>query len=157
MATAYASTAYMTARTFDAPAVNAICNHPLVLPGLSLGAESIDVTDLLADRRNLAFMGAHGGAVFHWTGPRIYAAHDFFLPEGRGRWALAASREMLSRVFAEYGARMVWAETPVENRACRMFNRWLGFKSLGVALVPPLPGSAPIELETFIMEAPSCR
>lgn len=146
----------MTWRTYDAAAVNAIANHPDVLPGLAMGGDSVDVTTLLADRRNVAFLGEHGGALFHRTAPDVYAAHDFFAPEGRGRWALAASREMLRTMFLEYGARLIWAETPVENRACRMFNRWLGFASRGVCSAPWHPGSDPINMETFVMEASQC-
>lgn len=143
----------MTARTFDAASVNAVCNHPSVHPGLSLGMGEIDVTDLLEDHRNIAFLGEFGGAVFHRSAPGVYAAHDYFLPEGRGKWALAASREMLAAMFADHAATMIWAETPVENSACRMFNRWLGFKSLGRSDVPVLAGHAPRTVETFVMEA----
>jgi hypothetical protein len=143
----------LTEQVFDAVRVNAVCNHPDVLPGLSLGRGEVDVSGLVADRRNLFFLGEHGGALFHRTGPGVYAAHDFFLPSGRGNWALRASREMLAHVFAG-GARLIWAETPVENRACRMFNRWLGFKSEGVSTHTPVPGMDPITAETFVMERP---
>lgn len=152
MATAPNIVAPLTLRTFDAEAVNAVCNHPAVNPTLSLGTGSIDVSALVADQRNLFFMGEHGGAMFHRTGPGVYAAHDFFLPEGRGEWALRASREMLARVFA-LGARLIWAETPVENRACRLFNRWLGFRSEGLSTVTLIPGAHPVQVETFVMEA----
>lgn len=135
-------------RTYDADAINAVCNHPEVLPSLSLGSGAVDVSALIENPRNLFFIGAHGGAMFHWCAPGIYAAHDFFLPEGRGGWALKASRFMLDTVFYEFRARLVWAETPTENRACRMFNRWLGFKSEGVTRSP-----AGYDAETFVMEA----
>ena len=140
-------------RCYDAASINAVCNHPEVLPSLALGLGEIDATYLLADKRNVAFLGAHGGALFHRTAPGVYAAHDFFLPEGRGQWALRASREMLDRMFGEFRARLIWAETPVENRACRMFNRWLGFKSEGVSITPLYAGAEPTEIETFVMEA----
>lgn len=152
MATAPQIDPVMTQRTFDAAAVNAVCNHPAVLPSLSLGMDAIDVTPLMADDRNLFFLGEYGGALFHRTAPGVYAAHDFFLPEGRGPWALSASREMLQRMFYDFDARLIWAETPTENRACRLFNRWLGFKSEGVSIVPAMAGHPPIEVETFIME-----
>lgn len=133
MAQLWPSMEELTARCYNAAAINSVCNHPAVLPTVAMGTATIDVSDLLADRRNIAFLGLHGGAFFHRTGPGVYAAHDFFLPGGRGQWALRASREMLARMFREYGARLIWAETPVENRACRLFNRWLGFKSEGVS------------------------
>lgn len=157
MATAPQIDTSMTHRTYNAGAVNAVCNHADVLPSLSLGMGAVDVSSLIADDRNLFFMGEFGGALFHRTAPAVYAAHDFFLPEGRGNWALRASREMLARVLHDFKARLIWAETPVENRACRLFNRWLGFKSEGVSFVPALPGHDPIEVETFIMEGNRCQ
>jgi hypothetical protein len=153
LATAPISAYDLTARTFDAAAVNRVCNHPEVHPTLSLGKGVIDVSAAMANRLNLFFMGEHGGAFFHLSGPRIYDAHDYFLPSGRGRWALDASREMLARMFAEHGARLIWAQTPVENRACRLFNRWLGFRSEGVSCVQLVPDDEPVSVETFVMES----
>lgn len=146
----------IVSRCYDAVAINRVCNHPEVLPGLALGAESVDVTRLVSDERNIAYLGEFGGALFHRTGPGVYAAHDFFLPEGRGAWALAASRFMLADMLSDASTRLIWAETPVENRGCRMFNRWLGFVSEGVARAIPFGGSEPIEVETFVMEAKPC-
>lgn len=141
----------IVARTFDAAAVNAVCNDPAVLPTLSLGQGHIDVSRLIADERNVFYLGEHGGAMFHRVAPRTYAAHDFFLPSGRGKWALAASRHMLG-LMIDGGARLIFAETPVENRGCRMFNRWLGFTSEGVSEVELIPGQSQ-QIETFVMEA----
>ncbi|MBI0474217.1 hypothetical protein D9601_02405 [Sphingomonas sp. MA1305] len=60
---------------------------------------------------------------------------------------------MLAKMFDQFAARLIWAETPVENRACRMFNRWLGFKSEGVTTAALYPGAEPSQIETFVMEA----
>lgn len=139
-------------REWRADAVNAVCNHPAVLPTLSLGMGEVDVSGLMADPRNVFFLGEHGGAMFHRTGPGVYAAHDFFLPSGRGAWALRASRYMLEYMLDVMSARLIWAETPIENRACRMFNRWLGFKSEGVSDVVLVPGYDAVAVETFVME-----
>ena len=146
----------LVVRTTDAAVVNAVFNHPAVFPTLSLGVEGpLDMSPLLESPRNLCFMGEHGGAILVWTGPGVYDAHDFILPEGRGRWAKIACRQILDLAFDTYGARMVWAQTPVENRACRMFNRILGFRSQGVETAVLIPGSDPQPVEIFIMEA-SC-
>jgi hypothetical protein len=100
-------------------------------------------------------MGEHGGAILVWCGPGIYDAHDFILPEGRGAWARKACLQILHKAFREHGARLVWAQTPVENRACKLFNRILGFKSRGTE---EAPSSCPARLlamvEIFTMEAP---
>jgi hypothetical protein len=139
-------------RSLDADAINRICNHPEVLPSLSLHLETIDVSGLLADKRNVAFLGEFGGALFHWCAPGVYAAHDFFLPQGRGKWALKASRFMLAEMFGNFRARMIWAQTPIDLHACRLFNRWLGFKSEGISKQSLAPGWDPIAVETFVME-----
>lgn len=147
----------MIRRTFDAADINPIVNHPAVLPSLALGAfDEIDMQPLLDNQRNICLFGEFGGAILVWTGPGIYDAHDFILPEGRGKWAKSACRLMLQSVFDHYGARMIWAQTPVENRACRMFNRLLGFKSEGIETIIPIPGHPPHEVEMFVMEKSQC-
>lgn len=145
------------ARTYDAEAVNAFCNDPDVLPGLCLGLDHVDVTQAIADDRNVFFIGEHGGAFFHWSAPGTYDAHDFFVKEGRGSWAKAASFSMLIAMFHDYGARLLWAQTPVENKACRVFNRILGFKSEGFSRVRLMPDADPVEVETFVMEEAPCQ
>lgn len=144
----------IVARCFDPAAVNAIANHPDVLPGLGLGFDALDVTPLIENPRNLCYLGEHGGAILVWTGPGIYDAHDFILPEGRGTWARKACLSILAKAFGEHRAKMVWAQTPVENRACRMFNRLLGFVSHGTEPAILIPGTPPREVEIFVMEAP---
>jgi len=144
------STAVM--RVFDAAQVNAVVNHPAVLAGLSLGFDYLDVTPLIENPRNVFLMGEQGGAMFIWSAPGVYDAHDYFLPEGRGKWAMAASFAMLGIMFDAYGAEMIWAQTPIENRACRLFNRILGFKSGGTESAILIPGHPPCEVELFVLK-----
>lgn len=139
-------------RCFDASAVNALINHPAIQPGLNLGMGDLDVTPLIDNPRNVILLGQHGGAMFVWCGPGIYDAHDFFLPEGRGKWAMKASLTMLAMMFDGHGAEMIWAQTPVENRACRFFNRRLGFKSRGTEQAILIPGQPPQEVELFVLK-----
>ena len=123
-----------------------------MLPGLSLGiTDSIDLAPLLADHRNILILGDYGFALLLWSAPGVYDVHDAVLPEGRGKWALAAGKLVLDYAFDAYGARLVWTSTPVENRASRMFNRMLGFRSEGIHDVP-VPGSASRPMEYFTME-----
>jgi hypothetical protein len=138
--------------TRDVTRANEIANHPEVLPGLSLGiADSLDLAPLLADPRNILLMGDHGFALLLWSAPGVYDVHDAVLPEGRGKWAIAAGKLVLDYAFDAYGARMLWTSTPVENRASRMFNRILGFKSAGIHEVP-VPGHPSRPMEYFTME-----
>jgi hypothetical protein len=64
---------------------------------------------------------------------------------------------MLSTMFDAHGARMIWAMTPVENKACRFFNRRLGFKSEGISTETLAEEVGPLEVETFVMERSQCR
>lgn len=144
---------YLVCRTFDVAAVNRVVNDPTVFPHLALGAfDYIDMSPLIENPRNICFMGELGGAILVWSAPDTYDAHDFILPDGRGKWAKIVCASILSMMFDAYGAKMIWAQTPVENRACRMFNRMLGFKSRGTEEAILVPGSAPREVEIFVME-----
>lgn len=132
-------------------------NHPSVLPGLNLGVfDQIDLAPLVANPRNHLLMGDYGGAVLIWTSPGVYDVHDFVLPEGRGVWAKRAAQDVFDHAFGRLHARMIWTQTPIENRASRMFNRILGFKSVGIEEAILYPGAQPKTVELFVMEAPSC-
>jgi hypothetical protein len=139
-------------RSLDVARVNALINPPSDQARLDLGMAELDATAIIADPRNIVLMAEYGGAMFIWTAPDTYSAHDFFLPEGRGAWARDASKAMLGMMFDGYGAEMIWAQTPVENRACRLFNRMLGFKSHGVSQAVLLPGSLAQSVETFVLK-----
>lgn len=139
-------------RTHDATQANVVANHPAVKPGLDLGLDiEIDMTVLVSNPENLLFMGEHGGAILIWSAPGVYDAHNFVLPEGRGEWARKACAAILDLMFEEYGARMVWAQTPVENVACRKLNRLLGFQSEGIAHRSMAPGLPAQDVEFFTL------
>lgn len=137
----------------DIPRLNEMLNHPDVKP--TAGLKSLDDLDVspLFNRRNIILIAEYGGAIFAWSAPGIYEGHSFFLPEGRGEYALTIGRQMLDLVFAK-GATRIWGQTPVEYRAARMFNRKLGFKSIGFDIAPFPCGEVKVEL--FQMEA-LCR
>jgi hypothetical protein len=138
--------------TRDAARANEVCNNHTVLPGLSLGVfDSIDLTPLVTNDRNHLLMGEFGGALLIWTAPGVYDVHDFVLPEGRGSWARDAAQDVFAFVFDTLGARLLWTQTPVENRASRMFNRILGFKSEGIHTAALWPGAEPRPVEYFTM------
>jgi hypothetical protein len=92
-----------------------------------------DFTAFLTDRMNVCLICGGGGALFVWRGPGIYEVHVFF--EQRGKEVLRLSREMLSIMREEHGARLFWAAVPVESRHVIMFTRLMGWKSQGVALL----------------------
>lgn len=142
--------------TRDCRRANAVCNHEAVLPGLSLGIfEQVDLTPLVRDPRNHLLMGDHGGALLIWSAPGVYDVHDFVLPVGRGKWARDAAQDVFAFVFDFLEARLLWTQTPVENRASRMFNRILGFQSGGVHDV--MVGEKVQPMEYFTMEKRPCQ
>jgi hypothetical protein len=139
--------------TRDATRANEIANHPDVIDGLSLGiSDNIDLSPLLRDHRNHLLVSEHGFALLLWSAPGVYDVHDAVLPEGRGKWARDAAMKVFEYAFSTLKAKMLWTCTPVENRASRMFNRILGFKSGGIHMVP-VPGHDPRPMEYFTMEA----
>lgn len=139
----------------DVAWANAVVNHPAVLPGLNLGIfDKLDIGPLVANPRNHLLMGDYGGALLIWTSPGVYDVHDFVLPEGRGVWAKRAAQDVFDHAFSSLRARMIWTQTPLPNRASRMFNRILGFKSEGIHEVQLYPGAPLQEVEYFVMEAP---
>lgn len=135
----------------DVAAANEICNNHTVFPGLSMGTtEPIDLAPLLESNRNFLLLGEFGGALLIWTAPGVFDIHDFVLPEGRGKWAREAAQDVFAFAFNVLGARMIFATTPIENRASRMFNRILGFKSEGIHSVL-VPGIGEQDMEYFVM------
>lgn len=142
---------YLT-ETRDASYANEICNNPAVMPGLSLGViDVVDLEPLVDNTRNHLLIGEFGGALLVWTAPGVYDVHDFVLPEGRGKWARNAAQDVFAFVFDQLGARLLWTQTPVENRASRMFNRILGFRSEGIHVAKLWPGADPRPVEYFVM------
>lgn len=119
-------------RIFDPEPVNCLINRPEIRPTVG-GAGYLDCTALLADRRNVCLMAGDNGALFAWRGPGIFEGHSFFT--ARGREAISLGRAMLAKMLATH-ARMIWGLTPVANRRARIFNRWIGMRSLGVMETP---------------------
>lgn len=116
------------ARSFDATAINAAINHPDVFPWVSVpGMDSIDMTPLVADRRNVLLMGETGGIFFHWQEPGIYIAHTNFLPgESRGRQALADTRDAIFWMFTAHDGMELLTFVPKPNRVAAMWARAVG-------------------------------
>lgn len=118
-------------RCFDAGQVNEIINHPEIRPYVA-GEGVLDAGPLVSDLRNVCLVDGACGAIFAWRGPGVFEGHSFF----RTRGAFSVGRRMLAEMHGEYGARLIWGLTPVENRRARMFNRLIGMRSQGVMDTP---------------------
>lgn len=123
----------MIRRTLNADEIDALLNHPDIRP--TIGGEGyLNCDMLIEDRRNIFLVADGGGACFAWRGPGIYEGHSFFT--ARGKEAVSLGKQMLSVMSDQ--AKMVWGTTPERLRHVRMFNRLIGFKSLGMIDTPDL-------------------
>jgi len=116
-------------RTLDATFLNGVANHPEVRPWLGTDGESFaDLGVLLALPGAFALQNEHGGFVFTPTNEEGgYEFHTQFLPEGRGRKALAASLEAERMMFENFGARVLHTYVPHDNAAAFGLVRIAGF------------------------------
>jgi hypothetical protein len=110
----------MIERSFNADAINRVINDPTIKPWVAGGIEGdLDVAPVLADPRNVALFGQHGGIIFTWVQPCVYEAHTQVLPAGRGPWALEMAHAALSWLFSGTDALEVLTRVPHGNRAAR--------------------------------------
>jgi hypothetical protein len=119
----------MIRRETDARHLNAVANHPAVLPFVSLpGQDAIDLAPVVADRRNIALACEGGGFVCVWQEPGIYEVHSLFLPEARGVGARAAAREAIHGMFLQGDAMELLTKVPVGNVRAEALARRCGFR-----------------------------
>jgi hypothetical protein len=114
-------------RTFDPGDVNPILNHLEVLPLISVpGIETIDVTALITDPRNV-FLMARGGCIgFCIQEPGLYEVHTNFLPVYRGRNAIRASLAAYRWMFTHTDCMALQTRVPAFNRAAEWFCAMVG-------------------------------
>jgi hypothetical protein len=85
-------------RSLDVAHFNGIANDPSVRPTLG-GDGPMDLRPVIENLRNFAFKTPHGGYVLLDCGSGRYDVHSFFLPEGRGKEAMDAMREVAAYMF----------------------------------------------------------
>jgi len=122
-------------RTFDATLHNRIAAHPAVAPmlGFDRVGATIDFSDLAKEPDFYALLsnGEDATMVMEWSAPFTWQMHTMFLPSCRGKRAITVAKQMIRHMLTVEGAFMIWGQTPVENRAARLFNRWCGATSVG--------------------------
>jgi hypothetical protein len=119
----------MIVRETTAARINAVVNHDAVRPWVMLpGQDELDLSEIVADSRNVVLMTEDGlgGIVFHQHEPGIYEAHTQFLPEARGRQALAAVREMIDHMFVATDCMELLTRCPAGNRPAEALARAVG-------------------------------
>lgn len=119
----------MIVRETTAARINAVVNHEAVRSWVTMpGQDTLDLTEAVADPRNVILMteDGTGGIVFHQHEPGIYEAHTQFLPEARGRQALAAVREMIDHMFVATDCMELLTRCPAGNRPAEALARAVG-------------------------------
>lgn len=123
-------------RVFDASLHNLIANHPEVAPHLAhdpaKGPLFFDNLVLEPQFYVLLHNGVDAAMIFEWSSPHVWQQHTIFAPSCRGKPAVIEAKKMLRWMFEEEGAVMIWGQTPLANRAARIFNRWVGGVSQGL-------------------------
>lgn len=120
-------------RVFDASAHNRIANHPAVRPSFPWVEGEVSFDAEVTDTQHYCFLlDGEAAAMFEWSAPGVWQVHSLASPDCRGKHALDAGRRMIGWMRDHEGATMFWGQTPVGNRAARMFNRLIGAKSAGM-------------------------
>src|SRR5215472_2979563 len=109
-------------RTLDPLEFNEIAAHPEVRPWLG-GSGPIDLTDLIADPENHAFLtdSGKGGYIYHKRAAGLYEVHTLSLPDGRGRELLKARDASLAAMFLKTDALEIRTVVPDGNAGA---DRW---------------------------------
>ena len=115
----------MIERVFSAEKLNEIVNDPSVYQWVcgSLEGQYLDLSPAVADRRNVALMGEHGGVIFARHQMGYYEAHTQVLPSGRGAWTLAMVNDALRWMFTTTDAVEIVTRVPKGNYAARALTK----------------------------------
>jgi len=119
----------LISRTFDVERINRVLRDPSVLASASIGQEvPEDISDFVENEKNVCLFTEHGGFMCFQFQPGWFDVHAAFLPEGRGKYALAAFRQAISELFSRHDARCLVAFIPDTNPAAGQLARWVGFR-----------------------------
>lgn len=129
----------LVARSYDSDYLNQIANHPEVLPWISGGHRSLDLTPLVEDHKNILLQVPYGAFLLIRKRPGWYEVHSQFLPEGWGT-ALEAARAALRWMFIQARASEITTQVPEANPAARLLTERAGFTHIGRAGTFPIGG-----------------
>jgi hypothetical protein len=104
----------LISREYGAEKINAVVNHPGVRPWVG-GNGPIDLSQTVADQRNVLLMGRGGGFVLIQLEPGIYEAHSQFLPGHRGAHVIAAAKEASRYMFTRTDCVEIVTKVPTGN------------------------------------------
>jgi hypothetical protein len=108
--------------------INEVLNHPSIRPWVANGSEPIDVSDKVADKRNVLLMGPHGGSMAVFIQPGVYEVHTQILPDGRGRWAMEFLATALDWMMTRTPCYELLTRVPHGHKGAKMAAVLGGFK-----------------------------
>lgn len=110
----------MIERQHSADRINVILNHPAIRPWVANDSDGvIDLSETIADSRNVVLMGAHGGIAFLWMQPGVYEAHTQVLPAGRGGWTCELTEACARHMFTKTDAYDIATRVPAGHVAAK--------------------------------------
>lgn len=114
-------------RHHDAAHINAILNHPEVYPYVKGDIEGpLDLSAIMESEDVFVLMGEHGGQMYQRLQAGVFEAHSQFTPQGRGDWALEATRQSLHWLFTRTEAVEILTRCPQGNLAAKALARAIG-------------------------------
>ncbi len=115
-------------RHLDAAHLNSILNHPDVYQWVKGAAEGpLDLTPLVVGNDDvIPLLGEHGGQIYHRLQPGLFDCHSQFLTQGRGAWAIEATRKTLHWVFTRTEALELLTRVPHGNVAAKALAKGIG-------------------------------
>ena len=114
-------------RHTSAKHINAIMNHPEVYPWVRGMAEGpLDLGPAIENGNVFALLGEHGGQIYHRLDFGLFEAHSQFTPEGRGEWALEATRKSLHWIFTRTEAMEIMTRCPEGNLPAKALAKAVG-------------------------------
>lgn len=114
-------------RSFDADFANRLANHPAIRPYVLAPDGPIDLTERIADSRNVFLAWDRGGFLCVDHGGGMYEVHSMVLREGRGAETVARAREAIAYMFVRTDCMELHTKVPKGNVAARALARVCGF------------------------------
>jgi hypothetical protein len=105
-----------------------VCEHPDVLPQVSLGHGLPDFEELIGNPLNICLMNEYGGFLFvKHAGADVYDVHTAFVPEGRGPHLVELALQARDIMFFHAHAVQLRTFVAYDNRPARMLALAAGF------------------------------
>jgi len=145
----------MLERHFTAERINEIVNHPSIYPTIcGFHTEPLDVTAVAANPNHVCLVGEHGCVLFIKHQAGVYEFHTSVLPEGRGEWMVAGSREAFSYMFTQTDAFELMTKCPHGNLPAKVGAKVVGCSPRFTtrALWPHDGGLVPIDVFSIMIQ-----